>query len=141
MPRHPPPTDALRALVRAARLLERASGDLSLAQYRVLAAISEGDERATRLAQRLALGKPTISATVDALCRRGLVMREGVAGDQRAAALRPTVAGETALHAAEAAMLARLESVLGHAADRRALLAALIDLGAAMDADRQALHR
>ena len=76
--------EALRALVRIARLLERVSGDLSLAHYRVLAAISDGDERASRLATRLALGKPAVSAAVDALCRRGLVARCEVADDQPA---------------------------------------------------------
>ena len=75
---------AVRAVARLARVLERASGDLSMAHYRVLAAVADGDERASRVAARLALGKPTISASVDALCRRGLLTREDVVHDQRA---------------------------------------------------------
>ena len=96
------------------RVLERACDELSLPHYRVLAAVADGDERASRVATRLALGKPTISASVDALCRRGLLVREDVAGDQRAAALRLTPQGSAVLAAAETAMLARLDEVLTH---------------------------
>src|SRR6059058_1194066 len=71
----PATPEAVRVLARLSRLMERASGDLSLAHYRVLSAVADGDQRATRLAERLALGKPTISASVDALCRRGLLAR------------------------------------------------------------------
>src|ERR1700685_3261276 len=85
--------EAVRALSRASRLLERASGELSLAHYRVLSAIASGDERASRIAARLALGKPTVSAAVSALCRRELLTRSDVAADQRAAALELTEAG------------------------------------------------
>ena len=58
---------AARALALAARSLERAAGrvDLTLAQYRVLALIAAGDERASLLADRLAVAKPTITAVVD----------------------------------------------------------------------------
>jgi DNA-binding MarR family transcriptional regulator len=59
--------EAVRALARATRVLERASGELSLAHYRVLAAIASGDERASRVANRLAIGKPTVSVAVEAL--------------------------------------------------------------------------
>ena len=73
----------MRALARASRLLERATDELSLGHYRVLAAVAAGEERASRVASRLALGKPTVSATVESLCERGLVARARVAGDQR----------------------------------------------------------
>src|SRR5262249_17877418 len=56
---------AVQALARLSRLLERAAAPLSLADYRALAAILAGEERASRLAERLAVGKPSISATVD----------------------------------------------------------------------------
>ena len=80
----------MRGLARAARILERVSGELSLAHYRVLSAIAGGDERASRVAERLALGKPAVSAAVESLSQRGLIARSEVAGDQRAAALRLT---------------------------------------------------
>ncbi|MDQ6849569.1 MAG: MarR family winged helix-turn-helix transcriptional regulator [Actinomycetota bacterium] len=125
--------DAVRALARVSRLLEHASGELSLSHYRVLAAVADGDERASRVARRLALGKPAISASVEALCRRGLLAREGVAGDQRASALRLTNAGKRALTEVETALLARLDAVLEHTRDRRALVTALANLGEALD--------
>src|ERR1700722_4197232 len=89
-----PIIEAVRALSRVSRLLERASGELSLSHYRVLSAIASGDQRASRVAARLAVGKPTISASVESLCQRGLLARSAVDGDHRAAALHLTAAGE-----------------------------------------------
>src|SRR2546430_2043870 len=94
--------EAVRALARLSRVLERGTGELSLAHYRVLAAVADGHERASRVAARLALGKPTISASVDALCRRGLITRDA-AEDQRAATLRITEAGSALLAEVDAA--------------------------------------
>lgn len=124
---------AARVLIRLARLLERACPELSLAHYRVLAAVASGDRQASRVAARLALAKPTISASVDALCRRGLLTREDVAGDQRASALRITPSGRAVLHEAEAAMLARLERVLSRTPDGAAAVAALTRLEPLLD--------
>jgi len=125
--------DAVRALARLSRMLERACPQLSLPHYRVLSAVASGDERASRLAERLALGKPTISASVDALCRRGLLARDEVAGDQRATALRVTDAGERVLAEAEQAMAARLAEVLGRTPRPRDTVAALVRLGEGLD--------
>src|SRR6201986_4713191 len=102
---------AVRALARLARALERSSGDLNLAHYRVLAAIADGDERASRVADRLALGKPTVSAAVESLTKRGLLSRVGAAADRRAATLTLTAAGEAALAEVERGMLARLDDL------------------------------
>ena len=97
-PVHPDPKiEAVRAIVRASRLLERASDELSLAHYRVLAAVSGGEQRASRVAQRLAVGKPTISAAVDALVQRGLIVRDVEVADNRASVLRVTSEGWEAL--------------------------------------------
>jgi DNA-binding MarR family transcriptional regulator len=115
------------------RALERACGELSLAHYRVLAAVADGDERASRVAARLTLGKPTISASVDALCRRGLLIREPSDRDQRVVALRLTPAGRAMLAEAEAAMLVRLDAVLARTDDARAAVTALTRLGTGLD--------
>lgn len=128
-------------MVRLSRLLERGCGELSLAHYRVLAAVADGDERASHVAARLALGKPTISASVEALCRRGLLLRQPATDDQRVSPLRLTPAGEAALREAEAAMLARLDAVLARTVDAREAVAALNRLAAGLDqlsADRLA---
>jgi DNA-binding MarR family transcriptional regulator len=125
--------DAVRSLARISRVLERASADLSLAHYRVLAAVADGDERASRVAARLALGKPTISASVDALCRRGLLTREDAENDQRAVTLRLTPAGRVRLHETETAMTDRLDEVLARTPRGAEVAAALARLGTGLD--------
>jgi DNA-binding MarR family transcriptional regulator len=125
--------DAVRALTKAARVMERASGGLSLAHYRVLSAVAAGDERASRVAARLALGKPTVSASVDALCSRGLLVRSGDAVDQRAVQLTLTEAGRQLVEEAEAAMTSALEALVGRTERRDDVIGALVALGAAID--------
>jgi DNA-binding MarR family transcriptional regulator len=129
----PVPVEALHGLARASRLLERTSGELSLPQYRVLASIGSGDERASRIARRLALGKPTISATVDSLCLRGLVSRSDVDADQRAAALRLTDDGRAVLETAEREMVERVARLAALTPDPAAVVQALVWLDAAVD--------
>jgi DNA-binding MarR family transcriptional regulator len=124
---------AIRAAARLARLLERSSEDLNLAHYRVLAAVADGDERASRVADRLALGKPTVSAAVESLTRRGLLAREDAAEDRRATVLTLTPAGERALAEVEVEMLARLRDLTDRTDDGAAIIAALGSLGEALD--------
>jgi DNA-binding MarR family transcriptional regulator len=130
---HPDRVAALRVLVRLARMLERSSGELSLAHYRVLAAVAAGSAQASHVAARLALAKPTISASVDALCRRGLLVREDVPTDQRAATLCITPEGQRQLADVETVMLAKLDAVLARADDPHATLAAIAGLTDALD--------
>jgi len=124
---------AVRALARASRLLERGCGELSLSHYRVLSAVAAGDERASRLAQRLALGKPTISAAVESLAVRGYVHRRAVDEDQRAVALSVTDEGLRALAQAETAMTHRLAALLACADRPERVVSALGELEAALD--------
>jgi len=124
---------AVRALARLARALERSSGDLNLAHYRVLAAVADGDERASRVAERLALGKPTVSAAVESLCKRGLLRREVSGDDRRVARLSPTPAGEAALAEVEEVMVGRIEEILRRTEDPDAVIAALAQVGPALD--------
>jgi DNA-binding MarR family transcriptional regulator len=134
-----PDKDVL-TLARLARLLERACTDLAppltLAQYRLLAMIGGGAERASEIAGRLALTKPTVSATVDTLVERGLIAR-GVADDRRALRLQLTAEGHTALQAAERAMRARLDDVLARVDDRVTVTRALATLADGLDERRQ----
>lgn len=118
-------------------MLEGACAGLSLAHYRVLSAVAAGDERASRIAARLALGKPTISASVDALCQRGLLVRTEVEYDQRAVALKLTPAGADVLASAEAAMTARINAVVARTDDPPAVLDALTALGDAIETLRR----
>ena len=126
--------DAARTVIRLSRMFERAFTDLSLAHYRVLAAVAAGDRQASRVAARLALAKPTISASVEALCQRGLLVREQVSGDQRTVALRVTPAGERVLADTEAAMLARFGQVLDRLPDPATAVRTLADIAPVLDA-------
>ncbi len=125
--------EAIRALARASRILERASGELSLAHYRVLSAIASGDERASLVADRLALGRPTISAAVEALCQRGLLSRSDVEGDQRAAALGLTPEGKALLARVESDMTDRITDLCDRTANGAQVLESLGALGRAVD--------
>ena len=128
-----PAREAVRALARASRVLERASNELTLAHYRVLSAVASGDARASRIAARLALGKPTVSVAVDSLCQRGLLARSGVQGDQRVAALRLTADGATLLDRVETEMIRRINELCARTPDGGQLIESLVWLGAAID--------
>lgn len=124
---------AVRTLARASRALERASGDLSLAQYRVLSAIASGNEQASKVAARLAMGKPTVSATVEVLCQRGLIDRSGAPGDRRAVVLTLTPEGARLLGQVEAKMTSRIAELCALTPDPAQVLRSLAWLGDALD--------
>jgi DNA-binding MarR family transcriptional regulator len=98
----------------------------------VLAFVDEGGERASQLAERLAVAKPTITAVVDGLVDRGYLKRSADCDDRRATKITLTSAGRRALYDAEAAMGARLQDVLARADDPEAIARALQDLGQAI---------
>lgn len=133
-PLEPDAVAAVRALARASRLLERASGELNLPHYRVLSAIASGEERASRVAAKIAVGKPTVSAAVDSLCQRGLLVREAAADDQRAAVLRVTGKGTELLATVETEMVRRITYLLAESEGGDALIPSLVWLGTAIDA-------
>lgn len=124
---------AVDAIIRLSRVLERASTDLSLAHFRVLSAVADGQQRASRLARRLALGKPAVSASVESLCRRGLLERQTEQADQRAVTLQLTPEGERVLLVARAAMVEQLRAVIRHAPRAAAGVEQLAALNAGLD--------
>ncbi len=99
----------------------------------MLAAIASGDERASRIAAKLALGKPTISASVESLRKRGLLASSGVEGDQRASALQITPEGKRWLSDVETAMAAWLVDVCARTPDPGQTLQALVSMGEAIE--------
>lgn len=125
--------EAVRALARASSVLDRASDELSLAHYRILSAVASGHERASHVAARLALGRPTVSAAVDSLSKRDLLKRTEVEGDQRASTLRLTAPGEQVLARVEGEMRQRIRELAERTADPERLLEALVLLGQAVD--------
>jgi DNA-binding MarR family transcriptional regulator len=134
--------DELLTLARLARLLERACGELqpplTLAQYRLLAMIGSGADRASHLAGQLALAKPTVSATVDTLVERGLVERGSSRHDRRVTTLAVTTRGHDELGDAETAMRARLDDVLARLDDPDAVSVVLAALRGGLDERRSA---
>jgi len=103
---------AARAVAFTARRLERALGDMTLPQFRVLAIIASSSERASRIAERAAVTRPSLTGLLDGLESRGWVRRVDVTGDRRGVLLEVTSAGTTALAEAEVAMAGALADLL-----------------------------
>ncbi|MCU1459585.1 MAG: transcriptional regulator, MarR family [Actinomycetia bacterium] len=130
MSRHDIP---VRTLARLARILEHSCGDLTIPQYRLMAMIGEGSERATLLAGRLALTKPSVSGMIDALVDRGFVTRTPEPTDRRAARLALTPSGTRALRASERSMAERLDPIIDGCDDPAAITTALTQIEASLN--------
>ena len=126
--------DPTLTLARLARLLENhGTTELTLPQYRVLGLLAGGDERASQLAARLAVAKPTLTSLVDSLVERGFAARETLDGDRRVVRVSITPAGRVALRQAAAELRQVFATVLDRCADPEAVLAALVELRQALD--------
>ncbi|HEY2643191.1 MAG TPA: MarR family winged helix-turn-helix transcriptional regulator [Galbitalea sp.] len=125
----PSVTDAVRALSRLSRIIERASDELSAADYRVMSAIASGEARASRLAHRLSLGKPAISSTVDSLSKRGLILKSTVEGDSRAIELSLSETGAELFDRMETRMVRQLELLAERTPNATQVIASLAWLG------------
>lgn len=131
----PSPTSPHLTVVRLARLLERSCGpEITLAQYRLLALVAAGDDRSSRLAEKLAVAKPTITAIIEGLVERGYVSRGLDPRDRRVVQLAITPAGEEALGRAEERIAERFGDVLGRCSRPEAVLDALAQVSDALDA-------
>ncbi len=100
----------IRMLARLARVAEQAcqSTGISLPQYRLLVSISGQPQRASELATRVGVSRPTLTSLVDGLAQGGLLRRAPVPSDRRGIQLLPTDAGQLAVARAEDALLQRL---------------------------------
>jgi DNA-binding MarR family transcriptional regulator len=114
-----------------------------MAHYRVLSAIASGEDRASRVAERLELGRPAISAAVDALCRAGYLVRGEVKKDLRAFDLQLTDAGSALLQRVEAEMVRLFDDLCQQTPDGDRLREDLASLGVALDqvAERRLAER
>lgn len=122
-------------IARLHRALEHTpDAELTLPQYRVLGRLALGDERASLLAQRLTVSKPTMTALVDSLVERGLVSREAATDDRRAVTLSITDDGRDAIDRTGAALRAMLDDIIERCADPATVRAALAQLAPALDA-------
>jgi DNA-binding MarR family transcriptional regulator len=108
--------------------------ELTMQQFRVLGLLSIGDARASRLAQNMALSKPTITSLTDSLVERGLVVRETDTGDRRVVSLSITAAGRAAVVSTGQKFRRVLDDIVGRCADPQSVHAALAALAPAVDA-------
>jgi DNA-binding MarR family transcriptional regulator len=125
-------------VLRLYRALERVDTGLTPQQYRIMKLAGAGGERSARLAARLAVAKPTLTATADGLVAAGYAQREAEVGDRRVVRLCLTAAGRAALERADAAYAGWLGSLLGTTGDTAVVVDAIRDLDAAMDERRRA---
>jgi DNA-binding MarR family transcriptional regulator len=127
--------EAGRALATGARALERVLGDMTLAQFRVLSVVASSPERASRLAERADMSRPSLSGLLDGLASRRWVVRRVVDSDRRGVRLEVTPEGHAALARAQAAVSEAMTGILVDVPldDRQAVLRALVVLGRAFD--------
>ncbi len=122
----------IRLLARLARVAEQAcqASGISLPQYRLLVFVSGQPQRASELAARVGVSRPTLTSLVDGLAQAGLLQRLPAPNDRRGIQLVVTDAGCAAL--ADHALTERmLQLVPPDAADR--VRDVVADLGAALD--------
>ena len=126
--------DPTLTIARLCRVLEcNTAAGLTLPQYRVLGLLAGGDERASLLASRVSVAKPTLTSIVDSLFERGLVSREVPDGDRRSVRVSITDAGRTELRNAAAEFRGVLDEVLSGCSDPDAVLDALGVVSEALD--------
>ena len=134
---------AVRVLVRLRRMMERADIGLTLPQYQLLTLVRTGGERSARLADKLAVRKPTVTAAADALVAAGLLEREAESGDRRVVRLTITDAGSAAADRAEDELAGIMGPLFAESGDPGALFDLLDAVDAALDrrlAARRAGH-
>lgn len=120
-------------VARLARLLEKCSAELTIPQYRALALLAGGDQRAGHLAARLTVARPTLTALVDTLVEKGLVARDASPGDRRAISLSITDLGHEVLSRTDSQFVAALSSVIGDCDDPELVMRAFDMLVEALD--------
>ena len=131
-------TSAILTVLRISRVMERIDAGVSPQQYRMLKLIGAGGERSARLAEKLAVAKPTLTSTADSLVAAGLAYREAEPGDRRVVRLRLTPAGQAAVERADQAYRAWFDSLLEDTGRRGEILADLVLLDESMTERRRA---
>lgn len=126
-------SQAVMTLLRVYRSLERVSPELTPQQYRILKLAGAGGERSARLAERLAVARPTLTAIADGLVAAGYARRDAEPGDRRVVRLCLTPSGRAAMERADEAYARWLDQLLARASDHNLVLDALDLLGQAMD--------
>ena len=120
-------------IMRLFRGLERVPSGLTPQQYRILKLAGAGGERSARLAERLTVAKPTLTATADGLVAAGYMRRDAEPGDRRVVRLCLTAAGRAALARADAAYCGWLDRLLSVTADAGHVLDSFASIDAALE--------
>lgn len=120
--------------------MERVEAGLTPQQYRMLKLVGAGGERSARLAERLAVAKPTLTSTADGLVAAGLLSRETETTDRRVVRLKLTEAGHAAVDRADAVYAAWLIELLRTAGDEDQLLRDFARIDRAIDQRVAAKH-
>jgi DNA-binding MarR family transcriptional regulator len=128
----------LLTVLRISRIMERVDAGVSPQQYRMLKLIGAGGERSARLAEKLAVAKPTLTSTADSLVAAGLATRQAEPGDRRVVRLFLTEAGRAAIQRADFAYSAWFGSLLDHTGRRAEILSDFAALDEAIIEQRRA---
>ena len=120
-------------IMRLFRGLERVQAGLTPQQYRILKLAGAGGERSARLAERLAVAKPTLTATADGLVAAGFARRDTEPGDRRVVRLCLTPEGRAAIERADAAYCGWLDRLLAGTADADQIVGAFEILDSALE--------
>ncbi len=119
----------------------RALDDAALtpAAYRLLAYLTSGSSAATVLAAKLAISRPSVTATIDWLEARGYVSRSPDPADGRRSRIDITERGAAALEQANERLVLRLGDLLqGLTPEQaRSVLASLDLMSEVLDQDRE----
>jgi DNA-binding MarR family transcriptional regulator len=132
---------AALTIIRLFRSMERLEAGLTPQQYRMLKLVGAGGERSARLAERLAVAKPTLTSTADGLVAAGLLSRETETTDRRVVRLRLTQAGREAVDQADAVYAQWLGDLLAAAGEPERLLTDLHSIDQAIDQRNAARHK
>ncbi len=102
---------AVRAVARLGRVFEKRLADegMTLPQFRVLSFLSEGEWAASKVADWLAVSRPSLTSLVD-----GLVERKESPTDRRSVLHVLTPAGRTRLAEATELLAGSLDGLLDH---------------------------
>ena len=130
----------LLTVLRMSRVMERVDTGVSPQQYRMLKLIGAGGERSAKLAERLAVAKPTLTSTADSLVAAGLATRQAEPGDRRVVRLFLTEAGRAAIERVDEAYSAWFGSLLDDTGRRAEILEDLSLIDEAMTERHRARH-
>lgn len=107
---------AVRVVARLARVFEKRLADdgMTLPQFRVLSFLSEGEWAASKVADWLAVSRPSLTSLVDGLVDQGWVERKESPADRRSVLHHLTPAGHDRLLQATESLAEGLGALLDH---------------------------